>query len=68
MVPSRFHFVPEMAKRFMTLTDDYGKPTPMDVILQLKAVGGSWHDRERTSACRQRGCDSGEHNLLPSSR
>jgi hypothetical protein len=39
MAPCHFDFVQEMAKRFMTLTDYDGKPTLMDAILQLKAVG-----------------------------
>jgi hypothetical protein len=39
IAPSHFDFVQEIAKRFMTLTDYNGKPTPMDAILQLKAFG-----------------------------
>jgi hypothetical protein len=39
MALCHFDFVQEMAKRFMTLTDYDGKPTPMDAILQLKAFG-----------------------------
>lgn len=39
MAPGHFDFVQEMAKRFMTLTDYDGKPTPMDAIFQLKAIG-----------------------------
>src|SRR5690242_2746291 len=37
--PSHFHFVREMANRFMTLTSYNGEPTPMDSIQRLKAYG-----------------------------
>ena len=37
--PSHFHFVREMANRFMTLTSYGGEPTPMDSIQRLKAYG-----------------------------
>jgi superfamily II DNA helicase RecQ len=39
MAPPHFEFVQDMAKRFMTLTEYNGKPTPMDSILRLRAFG-----------------------------
>jgi len=39
MAPSHFHFVRDMANRFMTLTSYGGEPTPIDAIQRLKAYG-----------------------------
>ncbi|KAL5371306.1 hypothetical protein DPSP01_014356 [Paraphaeosphaeria sporulosa] len=39
IAPPHLEFVQEMAKRFMTLTEYNGKPTPMDYILKLRAFG-----------------------------
>lgn len=39
MASSHYHFVKEMANRFMTLTSYGGEPTPIDAIQRLKAYG-----------------------------